>query len=397
MTDRARALFLFSDTGGGHRSAAEAIIEALELQYPGAFDIQLIDFFKSYAPRPLKWAPEAYPEMARHARAWGFGYRAFNSHTRARALTSAFWPYVRRAARRLVRDHPADIIVSVHPVCIAPVMRALGPNRQPFVTVVTDLVSTHALWYHRRVDRCLVPTERAQQRGLDCGMTPDQLRVTGLPVARRFCQPTGDTAAFRRQLGWPLDRPMVLLVGGGEGMGPLYETAATISAGGGNFGLAVISGRNQRLRQQLEARAWDVPTFIYGFERRMPELMRAASILVTKAGPGTITEAINAGLPMVLFGRLPGQEEGNVDYVVEEGVGLWAPGPERTGEAVRRWLGQPGQIERAAAACRRVSRPEAAMEVAREIACLQASGPVHTARGARLTSALGERIRRIRG
>ncbi len=397
MTDRARALFLFSDTGGGHRSAAEAIVEALELQYPGAFEIQLIDFFKSYAPRPLKWAPEAYPEMARHPRAWGFGYRAFNGHTRARALTGAFWPYVRRAARRLVRDHPADIIVSVHPVCIAPVMRALGPHRPPFVTVVTDLVSTHALWYHRRVDRCLVPTERAIQRGLDCGMRAEQLRVTGLPVARRFCQPAGDAAAFRRELGWPVDRPMVLLVGGGEGMGPLFETAAAISAGGGNFGLAVISGRNQRLRQQLEARAWDVPTFIYGFERRMPDIMRAASILVTKAGPGTITEAINAGLPMVLFGRLPGQEEGNVDYVVDEGVGLWAPGPERAGEAVQALLAQPERVEQSAASCRRVARPEAAMEIAREIACLHANRPVHTARAPLGTSALRERLRRVRG
>lgn len=391
MTDRARALFLFSDTGGGHRSAAEAIIEALELEHPGVFDIQLIDFFKNYAPRPFRWAPEAYPEMARHGRAWGFGYRALDGHARARALTGAFWPYVRRAARRLVHEHPADIVVSVHPVCIAPVMRALRPSRLPFVTVVTDLVSTHALWYHRRVDRCLVPTERARQRGLDFGMRPEQLSVTGLPVARRFCQPAGDAAAFRRQLGWPTDRPMILIVGGGEGMGPLYEIATAVSAGGGEFGLAVIAGRNLRLRQQLQERSWEVPTFVYGFERRMPEMMRAASILVTKAGPGTITEAINASLPMVLFGRIPGQEEGNVDYVVEEGVGQWAPGPERAAGAVRLWLAQPERLQNAAASCRRIARPEAALEIAREIACLASSRPART--GPR---ALGAGFRRVR-
>jgi len=96
-------LFLFSDTGGGHRSAAEAIIEALEIEFPGSFDIQLIDVFKQYAPLPLNLAPAAYPGMVRVPQMWGFGYRVTDGHRRVRAITGAAWPYVRRAARRLAR------------------------------------------------------------------------------------------------------------------------------------------------------------------------------------------------------------------------------------------------------------------------------------------------------
>ncbi len=364
MVERARILFLFSDTGGGHRSAAEAIIEALRLRFGDRYENVLVDVFKDYAPRPLNLAPEAYPEMARHERAMGLSYHISNGHARARALTTATWPYVRRAARRLVRDHPADLVVSVHPLFIAPVFKALGPTRPPFLTVVTDLVTTHALWYHRRVDRCLVPTEQARQRALACGLRPDQVQVVGLPVAQRFCQPPGDPRSLRDELGWPAQLPMVLLVGGGEGMGPLFETARAIACGGGAFGMAVVAGRNQALRQRLEAEAWEVPTFVYGFERRMPEMMHAATMLVTKAGPGTITEAVNSGLPMVLYSRLPGQEEGNVSYVVDEGVGIWAPGPARTAEAVHTWLARPAAIAQAAAACRRVARPNAALDIA---------------------------------
>jgi 1,2-diacylglycerol 3-beta-galactosyltransferase len=105
---------------------------------------------------------------------------------------------------------------------------------------------------------------------------------------------------------------------------------------------------------------------IYGFVREMPDFMRAADILVTKAGPSTITEALNAGLPLILYSRLPGQEDGNVDYVISEGVGVWAPKTSYIVSALRAWITHPKQLELAAEACRESARPEAA----REIACL---------------------------
>lgn len=376
MPEPARVLLLFSDTGGGHRSAAEAIIEALQQRHPARCRLEMVDVIKRYAPRPFNQLPAAYPHMVRAPHAWRLGFRMTDGRQRARALTVASWPYVRAAARRLVREQQADLVVSVHPLLVAPILAAYRRPRPPFVTVVTDLVSTHALWYHPAVDLCLLPTEAARQRALRYGMPPEQLRVVGLPVGARFCAPPGDPHILRSDLGWPLDRPMALVVGGGEGMGPLYEIACALDALGGRFGLAVIAGRNERLRRRLEAYTWQVPTFIYGFERRMPEMMRAATLLVTKAGPGTITEALNAGLPMVLFSRLPGQEDGNVDYVVSRGAAQWAPGPRRAVRAVKHWLDHPQELLEAAAACRRLARPEAAADVADHIiACLTPASP----------------------
>ncbi len=368
MSEQPRILFLFSDTGGGHRSAAEAVVEALEGAYPNRFDIRLVDALKEYAPRPLNYLPASYPIMVHSPRVWGLGYRVSNGHGRARALTGIAWPYVRAASARLIAETHPDLVVSFHPILLAPVIRALGHDRPPVLTVVTDLVTTHALWYHHRVDLCLVPTESARQRALAFGMRPEQVRVVGLPVSERFCQPAPDPVRLRQELGWPTDRPMVLVVGGGEGMGPLCEIARALASRGGNFGLAVVAGRNARLRAVLEATAWQAPTFIYGFERRMPQMMRAASLLVTKAGPGTVTEALSAGLPMVLYSYLPGQEEGNVGYVVDQGAGLWAPGPERAADAVSSWLSRPEELEQAAAICRRIARPDAAKRVAEVIA-----------------------------
>ncbi len=150
-------------------------------------------------------------------------------------------------------------------------------------------------------------------------------------------------------------------------MGPLYETARAIDRRGEHLSLAVVAGRNRQLKQRLEQAEWRLPAFFYGFEKRMPQMMAAADLLVTKAGPGTISEALNSALPLVLCSRLPGQEDGNVGYVVEEGVGLWAPGPERSAAAVVDWLRRPEDLAAARERCRKIARPEAAKEVAQII------------------------------
>jgi 1,2-diacylglycerol 3-beta-galactosyltransferase len=365
LPERQKILFLFSDTGGGHRSAAEAIIEALENNYGNEVVVKMVDIFHEYAPPPLHRLPALYPKVVRVPQAWGLGYRLSNGHRRARLITSSVWPYVRSSARQLVLQNPSDLVVSVHPLANAPVLSALGKNRPPFVTVVTDLVTTHALWYHRRSDLCLVPTKPAFERAIESGLDPKKVIIVGLPVAERFSQPAGDPMELRRNLGWPVDRPVVLLVGGGDGMGPIKRTAYAIAESGMEASLVVVTGRNQGLKASLEASDWPQPTFIYGFVREMPHFMLAADILVTKAGPGTISEAFNAGLPLVLYSRLPGQEDGNVYYVVSEGAGVWAPTPDLIVSAVKNWIENPEKRKQATAASRRLARPQAASEIAK--------------------------------
>src|SRR3972149_6559244 len=98
-------------------------------------------------------------------------------------------------------------------------------------------------------------------------------------------------------------RPVALLVGGGEGMGQLREIAAAISTARLPLQLAVIAGRNAALKKKLDETAWDIPVRVEGFVSNMPMWMRAADLVITKAGPTTIMEALAAGLPILLSGR----------------------------------------------------------------------------------------------
>lgn len=363
LVKKPRILVLFSDTGGGHRSAAQAVIEVLEEKHSGEFVLDMVDVFKAYAPYPLSKAPELYPTMVKVPNLWGLGYRMVDGRRRAVFMMDSLWPWIRPAAKQLVREHPMDLVFCVHPLFNAPVLRALGKHRPPFITAVTDLITAPNYWFHRRVDVCVVPTEEVRRRAILNGLKPEQIKLFGLPISKKFINESEKTE-IRTKLGWPLDRPIVLMVGGAEGMGPLFDTARNIMYTAPECALVVITGRNEKLKQRMEKAEWTVPTFIYGFVNNMPDFMNAADILVTKAGPGTISEALVCGLPIVMNSRIPGQEDGNVRYVVEEGAGRWAPGTERTARAVRRWIANPKLRESAAVACKRIARPRAAEDIA---------------------------------
>lgn len=369
-SDRPHIVFLFSDTGGGHRSAAQAIIEAIDLEFPDQTTHEMVDIFREYAPKPLNYAPEIYPPLTRMPTVWGMGYHLSDGPRRTRLFYQMIWPYIQWSLNRLIREHPCSLIVSVHQLPNAPLLRAISNSgvKIPVNIVVTDLVSTHAAWYARDADKIIVPTSVAYRRGLNLGIASERMKIIGLPVADKFCQPTGDKEQIRKRLGWPTDRTVVLMVGGGDGMGPLEPTAKAIDGARLPVHLAIITGRNKKLKEKFEKHNWKTTADIYGFVTDMPDFMRAADILVTKAGPGTISEAFIAGLPMILYARLPGQEDGNVSYVVSNNAGIWAPRPAQVLNALRNWLDHPEERQRAIDACKHLARPSASRDIARVLA-----------------------------
>lgn len=363
-----RLLLLFSDTGGGHRSAAEAISEALQLEYPDLpLEIEMIDILREYGTLLFKYAPIQYPYLVKAPLMWEAGYDILNKPRRVRTISDALWPALRRSLHSLLLDHPSDLIVSVHPLPNMAMLRAMGKKHRLYATVVTDMVSTHALWYEPKADLVIVPTRAAFERGVGLGMPPERMEVIGMPVADEFCQPVGDRAANREKLGWPQGKPTILIVGGGEGMGPLEAVTRAISDARLNASLVVVAGRNEELRQQLEETPWNVAVKVYGYVKNMPQFMRAADILITKAGPGSISEGFLAGLPIILYHYLPGQEKGNVDYVINNGAGIWAPDPGQIIEALRTWLEDPEVLSRFAEGSRHLAQPEATRQIARRL------------------------------
>lgn len=368
-----RVLFLFSDTGGGHRSAFQAIRDALIIRHGAEnFSFDPVDVFRE-CKWPLNKQPEMYPWMVNNTKPlWGLMYYTVDGRRRANIFSRMMYFNNRANLKRMVREHPADVVVCTHSVITRPSMQALLTldRRPPFLTVVTDLVSTPTYWYDREVERCFVPTQTAYERGLECGMQPEQLRVTGLPVNPHFSQALVDKATARASFGWDPHLPVVLMVAGGEGMGPLYETADAVDQQQLNCQITIITGKNEALRKRLEAKTWHTPHHIYGYvsnHDEMPRLMAAADMLITKAGPSTISEACIAGLPMILSDAIPGQEDGNILFVEQNYAGVYAPRPHLVAQTVSSWLAEPATLKRRSENARRLARPDAVWQIADEV------------------------------
>jgi len=363
-----RILILMSDTGGGHRSAGQAIADAVARDFPGKYQVTLVDVIARTAIFPFNHAAEWYLPFTTYAEfVWRTLFYLTNNHWLTRLALGIIRLLIGRSVRRLLREQAPDLVVTVHPVLNEIPQRALRAvgSRAPFVVIVTDLFSAHGLWFNPSADLTLVSTEGARVLGEKWGVPPEKLRVVGLPVSLEFLGNSTSKAEQRATLGLSPDRTTALLVGGGEGMGPIEEIARAIDRARLPLQLVVIAGRNRKLYERLRAAAWQMPVSVQGFVTNMPDWMRASDLIITKAGPGTISEALACGLPMLLSGFLPGQEEGNVTFVRESGVGVLREKPAQIARTLGEWL-TPGNDTLAcfAARARQLARPRAALEIA---------------------------------
>lgn len=346
-----RALFLISDTGGGHRSAANAITAALdEVREPYAFEHR-IDDVAAHCSFPLTQLGLGYSMALRYAPpVYGALYYATNGRRRYRALVRFCEPLYRERLRDLFLSYRPDVIISVHPLLNHAALRARADAHMlhiPIVTVITDLGKVHESWLTPEADAVVVPAREVYERALSRGVSPSRLRMLGQPISPKFDDVVGTKTELRDQLNLPQESFVTLLMAGGEGGGKLLPTTLALAKSGLPMHLVVVCGRNETLKTKLEemAGALAMPMTILGFTNKIPELMRAADLLVTKAGPGTLAEANAAQLPVVVYDYVPGQERGNVDFVRENGIGDVAiNGTAEVVRAVRRLVNSPQRV-----------------------------------------------------
>lgn len=368
-----RILIVMSDTGGGHRASAQALQAAFAARFPGRFQVEIVDLWTDYTPWPVNQMPRVYsPIVARASWLWKLLWLLFERERALSTVLRLVYPLCRKDMARALQAHRPHLIISVHPLMQQLFLWLLekeGPPT-PFVTVVTDLASFHHGWFHPRAQRCFVASETAAAAARRHGLQPAQIRLLGLPVRSDFAQTLPDRATARAGLGLTDGTFIALLVGGGEGMGPVaaiaHALARRLAATGTDAQLIVICGRNDRLRRALQRSEWPLPVQVHGFVDNMQAWMTAADCIITKAGPGTIAEALICGLPILLSGFIPGQEEGNVPFVVENGVGAYCESPEGIADIVGAWAGG-GELERMAACARELGRPHAASDIVDEI------------------------------
>jgi len=378
-----RILILTADAGFGHRSAANAVAAALAETYGEQCQVEIYNPFDDRrVPFILRESQSDYDVLVRKApELYRLGFDVSDATLPSVIVEGALTVMLFEVMWDLVHEFRPDAILTTYPLYQAPLTAVFTISRLfiPLLTVITDLVTVHRLWFHERVDYCLVPTKEVRDLALEYGIPEEKIRITGIPVHPRFAQEQRSKPEIRQALGWNPDLWTVMAVGSRRVSG-LMEALHVVNHFGAPLQLVAVAGKDAELYAQLQAIEWHVPTFIYEFVSDMPSFMHAADLLISKAGGLTVTEALASGLPMLLIDVIPGQEMGNMRYVVDHGAGDWAESPLQVLEALGHLFQKGGQLLRERAEnARRLGRPRAAYEVADYVWLAAQTGPVHKA------------------
>jgi 1,2-diacylglycerol 3-beta-galactosyltransferase len=380
MPDLKRILILTADAGFGHRSAANAIAEALQETHGHECAYEIVNVLDDErTPRLLHDSQSDYDRIARDMPdVYKFGYDATDVNAATGLMERGLQAMLYDAMRSVLRDKQPDVIISTYPLYQAPLgaVFALTKKFIPLVTVVTDLVTVHQIWFSPYPDLTVVPTEAVRDLAINAKVPAEQIEVIGIPVHPRLSQETRDNATIRAELGWDPNLATILIVGSKRSS--LYvDVAHVLNHSGQPVQLIIATGGDDERYEELQKTEWHRPARVYNFVKNMPTMMRAADAIVCKAGGLTVTESLACGLPLMLTDVIPGQETGNAEYVVNGGAGELIDAPLKALETVCHWLLNNGRLlkERSANATK-LGRPRAAYDIVDRAWALMQRGPI---------------------
>lgn len=324
---------VFFDAGGGHRSAANALCEAVkregrpwEMRMMNLQELlDEMDIFRKLTGYRLQ---DLYNLMLR--RGWTLGspqlVKAMHAiirvlHGKQVKLLSNYWS----------KSRP-DIVVSVIPNFNRAIFDAIARIMPgvPMVTILTDMADYPPhFWIERQKQYFICGTERGYRQAIDLGHTPDRVfRTSGMILNPRYYEPVEvNRGPDRAALGLDPDLPTALMMFGGEGSPKMLDIARALDASDINLQIIAICGKSKKLEtamRAMQAKPSRIAIHVEGFTREVPLFMRLADFFIGKPGPGSISEAVAMGLPVLIernYWTLP-QERFNAEWVEEQGVGI---------------------------------------------------------------------------
>jgi processive 1,2-diacylglycerol beta-glucosyltransferase len=366
-----RILVLSASVGAGHLRAAEAVASALRELSPDATveNLDVLDFTNATFRRLYG---RSYLDLVNRAPHFlGYFYdlldRAPSPGQKRDRLRLLVEKLNLRRLLGILRSGKWDIVVNTHflPAELIASLRRKGEVQLPQLTATTDF-ETHRLWVNQPCDHYFTATEEGAANLHHWGVPESDITVSGIPIHPVFSRPKARAECLNRH-GLAGDRPVILQLAGGFGVGPVETLFRSLLAVERPLELVVVAGRNEELKTRLEQ--VPVPSqhraSVLGYTSVMDELMTAADIVVSKPGGLTTSEALACGAAMVVVNPIPGQESRNSDFLLENGAAVKINNLATLTFKLGRLLADPSRLARLKENAHRLAKPEAAFTVAR--------------------------------
>lgn len=360
--------------------------------------VDRVDLVKFFSPLHRRIVSDGYVKLVAHApELWGMMFAKTDNPGLARRLNriKGLFPSNSRARfERHVKQFRPDAVLCTHYLPLevlarlkakarraarlagaAPVKHARRTEGQVqgnpggalaplVVSIVTDF-EAHALWMDACVNLYCVAAEETKARLVARGAPAPDVVATGIPVSAKFSTKP-EAKAVRKALGLRDDLPVLLVLSGGFGMGPVAEVLAELDKVERSFQAVVVTGRNERLRRDLAAVDRKHPTHVLGFASNMHELMAMADLIISKPGGLTSSEALALGKPLFILNPIPGQEAANSDFLLERGAAAKVNRVEDLPFRLGQLLGTRKLAEMARCA-KALGRPNAAAQICHQV------------------------------
>ena len=325
-----KILILSSGKGGGHKSSADAVKGALSDLRPDieARVFDSMEFMPGYKAGGK--GEEGYISFTTRYRFFWKCFFEFTSFFKGFSNFILFKAIYKRF-KKLIREYKPDIILSVHPCFVGSVVKALKKMKSeiPVYTCILDLVKHSRLWHDKKCVTTFVPTLAMYNALLKKGFKKESLFHSGFTINEKFNK-------VNKSPKTDISVPNVLMVSPS-----LKRDKVTLklilAALKHNVNLTVVTGSDRRLKEYLDKKLVNVKNVsVTGYVFDMDNRLSAADVLIAKAGPNMILEAVRMCVPVIITGHIPGQEERNYQYITENGYGLRCGSPKELDRALGR-------------------------------------------------------------
>lgn len=363
-----KILLLSVSAGAGHLRAAEALKAYANLSAHEVVATHL-DVMNFVTAAFRKLYTDFYITLVNKAPTlWGYLYKATNDAQPDSSLQRLRRGIERLNTKALLKEITAfkpDAIICTHflPAEILSALIRKGKFACPVWVQVTDF-DLHRLWVQEHMAGYFAANEEVAFRMRAQGIAAENIYVTGIPIMPAFATPP-PRAQCAAQLGIDPDRKTFLLMGGGAGLGSLNTLAARLLTLEEDFQLIVLAGNNTQALAALQTVAERYPGRLWpqGFTQQVEQLMACADLVITKPGGLTTSECLAMGLPMIVNAPIPGQEERNADFLLEQGVALKAIDSVTLAYRIEYLMHNPEKLVEMRVKAKALGRPAAAMQV----------------------------------
>lgn len=327
-TKQKKILILSAKVGQGHMTAAQAVADAIHNKYGYDYDVEIVDFMellsstinvvtKTYYENSVKFAPSMYK----------FIFESSDKNSQVvKLLNQVNYPFMLTKIKKFFEEKEADLLISTFPIwnyLAAEIWKKYNKDAK-FVSIVTDSITIHSSWVLADTDFHIVANEDTKESLQKLGVKGDKVKTLGFPVPLSFLEET-DREKLLKKLGLDPKKEMILFLPTSQGPRKNQRITKEIMGYSDNQNLIIITGRDSKNKPRLEKLTEDNPNVrVIGWTNQMPNFIKAADIIVTKAGGATIQECIAAEKPMVITSVIPGQEQGNAQLIKRYHLGIVA-------------------------------------------------------------------------